>query len=543
MRLCGSAQMRGMDRYTIEVLGVPGAKLMSNAAGHIASAAMEKLALGGAAAVFCGAGNNGGDGIGAAAFLLEKGVPVRAFLIGGRDKLTADSAEMLRRFEALGGALESFGGPDDISGYVSNCGVVIDAIYGIGLNSAVRGDALAAVRMINASGAFVIAADIPSGVHADTGAILGDAVRADATITFTMAKPGHFIEPGCVCCGEVRVRYIGIPAAASGSDYAAGSAGDAAGSAGESADSDHAAGRPDAIGGAGDAAGGASSDVFAVMQGDAGLPRRRADSHKGDHGRCLIIAGSVGYTGAPALCARAASRTGAGLVYLGVPGAIYDIMAVKLDEEMPFPLPCDADGRLAAGAAGEILRRAEQCDVCLIGPGLGQSEEITELVQSLVKTLKAPIVLDADGLNAVAGNPDILEKAASPLILTPHPGEFARLGGDASAGDRLGAARDFARKHRCVLVLKGHRTITSMPDGAAYINTTGNAAMAKGGSGDVLAGMIAALIGQKLPVKDAVTTAVYLHGLAGDVCATEYGEYSVTAGDITAAIPQAVKRL
>jgi NAD(P)H-hydrate epimerase len=232
---------------------------------------------------------------------------------------------------------------------------------------------------------------------------------------------------------------------------------------------------------------------------------------------------------------------GAGLVFLGVPEPVYDIMAVKLDEEMPFPLPGDQQGRLAANAAGELLRRAAECDVLLLGPGLGSSPEVTELVLSAILIVKSPIVLDADGINAISGNTDIIEKASCPLILTPHPGEFARIGGDLSSGDRLRTAREFALKHRCVLVLKGHRTITALPDGTAYINTTGGPAMAKGGSGDVLAGMIAALVGQKIPVKEAVTTAVYIHGLAGDMCATELGDYSVTAGDIIAMLPKAAQ--
>ena len=297
------------------------------------------------------------------------------------------------------------------------------------------------------------------------------------------------------------------------------------------------------IGIPGDLIEGAVSPVFSVIPGKVGLPKRQPDSHKGNYGRCLIVAGSVGYTGAPALAARAASRMGAGLVYLGVPNQIYDIMAVKLDEEMPFPLPGDKDGRLAANAAGEILRRANQCDVCLIGPGLGRSPEITELVNSVIRLVERPIVLDADGLNAIADNTGILAEAAGPLILTPHPGEFARLGGDLSSSDRLNAARAFAHEHGCVLVLKGHRTITALPDGTAYINTTGGPAMAKGGSGDVLAGMIAALIGQKLPLADAVITAVYLHGLAGDMCSAENGEYSVTAGDIVSMLPKAAKSI
>ena len=504
MKLSSSARMREIDRYVIEDLGVPGTTLMANAAGHIAAAAMVRLALGGRAAIFCGTGNNGGDGIGAAACLIEKGVPVRVFLVGDENKLTPDSKAMVERLTGLGGALERFCESDEIKSYINDCDVIIDAMFGIGLNSDLRGDALAAANMINESGSFVIAADIPSGVQADTGAILGAAVRADLTVTFSMAKPGHFIEPGCIRRGELDIRDIGIPRDIINAEI---------------------------------------SEVFTVMPEDIHLPRRALDSHKGDHGRCLIIAGSVGYTGAPALCARAASRMGAGLVFLGVPEPIYNIMAVKLDEEMPFCLPGDGCGRLAAGATGEILRRADECDVCLIGPGLGRSPEMTELVSTVIRTAKLQIVLDADGVNAIAGNTGILREAARPPVLTPHMGEFLRIGGDMSSGDRLCAARDFAQAHGCVLVLKGHKTITAMPDGMAYINTTGGPAMAKGGSGDVLAGMIAALVGQKLPIKDAAIAAVCIHGMAGDMCAAEYGEYSAIASDIIAMLPKATKRV
>lgn len=304
----------------------------------------------------------------------------------------------------------------------------------------------------------------------------------------------------------------------------------------------------------------------AIMPGDVSLPRREQDSHKGDYGRVLIVGGSVGYTGAPVLSAKAASRTGAGLVYLGVPSAIYDITAGKLLEEMPFPLP-DKDGRITGNAAGKVLQRAKSCDVCLIGPGLGVSDDITELVQSITRIAETPLVLDADGLNAVAQNLDILSQAVCPLILTPHPGEFARLGGmltgtyggvypgrkHATHSERLRASLFFAQKYNCILVLKGHKTIIALPNGDSYVNTTGGPALAKGGTGDVLAGMIAALIAQRdsgtpdgkglqgLTIADAVVAAVYLHGLAGDMCGEAFGEYSVIASDIIKMIPQAMK--
>ena len=505
MKLSNSVQMREIDKYAIEKLGISGVTLMHNAAEHITTATLEHLPLGSNVAVFCGTGNNGGDGIGAAAALKSKGIGVRVFLIGDQSKFSPETQEMLKRFELAGGSLEVF--PivsDSIEEYLSTCGVIVDAIFGIGLNAGLEDDALIAANMINASTAFVIAADIPSGVLADTGAVPTSAVKADLTITFSLAKIGHFISPGSTHCGEIRILNIGIPF---------------------------------------DILDGAVSNIFAVLPEDINLPCRKPSSHKGDYGRCLIAAGRLGLTGAPVLCARAASKMGAGLVFLGTPERIYDIVASKLIEEMPFPLPNDKQGRLSANATSAVLRRIKECDVCLIGPGLGQSDDIAELVRSILSMSRIPIVLDADGINALGGNTASLCKVAAPLILTPHHGEFVRLVGNVPSGERLRSARSFAKQHNCYLVLKGHRTIIAMPDGTAYINTTGGPAMAKGGTGDVLAGMIAALIGQRLPIKDALITAVFLHGYAGDLCAAEFGDYSVSASDIINMIPRAIKEV
>jgi hydroxyethylthiazole kinase-like uncharacterized protein yjeF len=415
VKLSNSAQMREIDRYAIETLGIPSTLLMTNAAEHVAKAALGLIGSNGSAAVFCGPGNNGGDGVAAAVFLMKRGIPVRTFLAGKREKMTADTQEMERRLKELGGVLEDFEDSADAEYYAKRCDVIIDALFGIGLNTALRGMALEAVKLINASPARVVSADIASGVEADTGRILGEAVHADITVTFSLPKPGHFVEPGCICCGEVYVVDIGIPT---------------------------------------DLIDDAESGSYVVLDGDITLPRRQPDTHKGDYGRDLIIAGSVGYTGAPVLAARAASKAGAGLVFLGVADDIYQIAAVKCTEEIVFPLPC-SDGKLSEHAMEQILKRLEQCDVCLIGPGLGRSRTLDEIVKTVISKSRIPLILDADGINAVAGNIDILDEADCPLILTPHAGEFARLGGDLADGDRLGAAREFAVKHGCILVLKG----------------------------------------------------------------------------------------
>lgn len=502
MRLLSSKTMRDADERAIHVLGIPSTLLMTNAAAAVALAALDIMGENRSAAVFCGAGNNGGDGIAAAVYLIKRGVAVRCFLVGRRDKLTEDSREMGRRLIEVGGVLQGFDAESEAQReFTVGAGVIIDALFGIGLSGEVRGAALSAVRLINESPAAVVSADIASGVEADTGRILGECVRADVTVTFSAAKAGHFVEPGCVCCGRLIVADIGIPREmireAHGNEYA-------------------------------------------VTAEDCALPRRAAVSHKGDYGRLLILGGSVGYTGAPVLCALAASRCGAGLVSLGVPRDIYEVTALRLLEPMPFPL-AGGEGKIALSALPAILDRLWASDVCVLGCGLGRSDELSELVCAIVKTSAKPLVLDADALFALGDDPETLKKAQTVPVLTPHEGEFARLGGTLT-GDRLSDARGFAQSRNCILVLKGHHCICAFPDGETYVIAAGNAGMAKGGCGDVLAGMIGAFMCQ-LPTKQAVITACAVHAAAGDVCAGRLGEYSMLPSDIIDVIPDITRQI
>lgn len=277
-----------------------------------------------------------------------------------------------------------------------------------------------------------------------------------------------------------------------------------------------------------------SHDVITVTDAMTALPKRAPDTHKYNYGRVLIIAGSVGYTGAPTLAAKAAYRTGAGVVTLLVPEAIYTVEAVKNDEAIVIPAP-STDGHFAPTALRTILTHLARADVCLIGPGLGISEDTFNIVYEVIRQARVPLIVDADGITAIARHINILDGADCPIILTPHAGEFSRLWPDAPA-DRVTAAREFALDYGVTLVLKGHRTVTAAPDGTCYLNTTGNPGMAKGGSGDVLAGMTAALAAQLGDPTRAAYTAAYLHGLAGDECAKRFGEYSLTPSDIIDAI-------
>ena len=500
MYLSNSENMKKADNTAIFDRGISSIALMEKAASFLAERAYSYIEEGKCAFVFCGSGNNGGDGVAAARFLIEKGVKVRAVLTGNRDKLTADASEMLRRLESIGGRLEDFLPDEEFEKSLSEAGVIIDAMFGIGLNKSLHGKALEAVKMINASGAAVVSADIASGIEADTGNILGAAVIADETVTFSLPKPGHFVEPGNIHTGKLTIVDIGIPQ---------------------------------------DLVDEAKIPVKALCDGEIFLPERNPLSHKGDHGKILIIGGSSEYCGAANMCANAAVRSGAGLVYLGAPAAIHTICAVKNTEAMPFALPCDGDGRLSDEAFEKIVKKLDACSVCVIGPGMGRSEGTSALVKKIFAYYRGIIVADADALWAIAGDKDILRKSSARVVLTPHGGEAKMLGIDYEQ-NRIAAAKSFAEEYGCTLVLKGHRTLAAFPDGEVSISTHGNAGMAKGGSGDVLAGILGAMLGQ-FEHKIAIERAVYLHSLAGDIACEKMGEYVMTASDIISSLPDAQK--
>ena len=525
MRLATARQMREMDQRAIDG-GVPSLELMERAAQELAQTAMEMVeeaeapagkylylpdatgvAMSGEetatytkqggphqyrTAVFCGPGNNGGDGLACARLLKEAGWEVRAFQIRERPPATDSAKEMAHRLQEVGVELEVIAPTDPKQiAYCLSCDLLVDALFGVGLRRPLEGDALAAVAMMNSSGVPVLAVDMPSGVETDTGRVMNGAVNAACTVTFTMPKVGQFVGAGAVKAGKVQVVPIGIT------------------------DTAH--------------------DDSGVQTTEPGrLPRRERDSYKGMYGKLYIMGGSVGFTGAPVLAAEGALRSGAGLVHLAVPARVYPMVASHCLEAMPAPLP--ADSRSA-------VTKAESCDVMLLGPGMGGENRMKRVVLTFLEAVDRPAVLDADGLNAVAGHIDVLKGRKSLTVLTPHDGEFQRLGGDLTDKDRLGAARAFAQESGCVVVLKGYRTLTVFPDGEAFVNTTGNPGMSTGGSGDVLGGMIASLLGQRIEPKRAIPLAVYLHGRAGDLAARELGEYGMLPRDLIQKIPYAMKEL
>lgn len=512
MKLAAAAQMRELDRRAIEERKIPSIDLMERAAAAVAQAALDALPdkpQKCRAAVFCGAGNNGGDGIGAARLLFLMGLKVRVFLVGDYNRLTPDAMEETGRLSECGVELEDFNPQDKAqAAWARGSQVVVDAVFGVGLSRNIAPDSkfAAAVDLINSCRkGTVIAADIASGVEADTGRVLGRAVRADRTVTFSLPKTGQFAGDGAVLSGRVTVHDIGVPAALVRE----------------------------------------VSCPVQTVEADfarAALPPRKKDGHKGDFGKVLVVGGAVGYTGAPYLTASAAVRSGCGLVYLGVPESIWEIETVRCVSAMPFPL-ADRRGRLSRRALPELLERLKGCGVLALGPGLGRGESVRQLVLEVLRQTEKPVVLDADGINALEGHIDSLDSRRGRVtILTPHGGEFARIGGN-PAGDPVGAARAFAREHGCFLVLKGHRTVTAGPEGNVLVNTTGNSGLAKGGSGDVLTGLIASLLAQEAGPVMAAAGAVWIHGRAGDLAAEALTEYCVTPEDVIAAFPRVFSEL
>lgn len=511
MKLATAEQMREIDRMAIEERGISSLDLMERAAECVAEAVLHLLKKRPGkcrAAIFCGSGNNGGDGIAAARLLFLKGVQVRAFLLGDYERMTADALMETGRLSECGVELERFDAESaEQKHWTLAADVCVDALFGVGLSREITPDSpfAAAIAWMRETSGAVVSADLPSGVEANTGRVLGCAVKAHKTITFTLPKPGQFVGEGGVYSGQVTVEDIGIPL--------------------------------DLV-----------RDLVCPTQtverdfaADT-LPKRKTDGHKGDFGKILVIGGSVGYTGAPYFTAGAALRCGSGLVFLGVPESIWAVEAAKCGSAMPFPLP-EKNGQFSETALQQIEERLENCDVLALGPGLGRSEEITALVCQLLRTEK-PVVLDADGINALEAHIDVLDaRRGRVTILTPHDGEFARLSGNFSGGDRIAAARSFAVEHGCVLVLKGHRSLIATPEGNVLVNTTGNSALAKGGSGDVLTGIIASLLGQGATAVEAAGCGVWLHGRCGELAAEGLTEYSATPEDVIAALPEGLKSI
>ena len=508
MKLVTAKEMKALDVQAQNDYAMPGILLMDNAAQAVAEAVHEALTAleGERVVIFCGGGNNGGDGLGAARWLQSYGVSVRAFVVGAAlDAVQGDAALELAMFTKAGGRVEALSTEDDwvlAELAASKADVLVDALLGTGFHGELEGDVLRACELLNKSEKYILAVDIPTGLNADNGAVCEQAVRADHTVTMALVKTGLLLYPGREYCGDIELADISMPVKLV-EDY--------------------------------------QSDKYRLTDEIVRelLPLRKANAHKGDAGRVVICAGSPGYTGAAALASDAAVKAGAGLVSLYTPLSSRDVLAIKLTEVMVHGLLERMPGILGGGAASDVASSAEAADVLAIGPGLGTSESTQEAVRTILQKITTPVVIDADALTALAGHTEILAAMQAQKVLTPHPGEMARLTGLEIAeieADRINVAKKYAEQWQAIVVLKGAPTVIGCPNGTVYVNSTGNSSLATGGSGDVLTGIIAGLAAQEISLQEAAICGVYLHGLAAELTGIDIG---LAAGELAALLPQA----
>jgi ADP-dependent NAD(P)H-hydrate dehydratase / NAD(P)H-hydrate epimerase len=513
MRILNAAQMRDADRHTIEEIGIPSLVLMENAGRQVVAAieAAYESHLDGRVAVLCGRGNNGGDGFVVARTLLQRGIDTSVFVIGAVSEIRGDARTNLDILGRLGVTVVEINDEQTWELHfseIARCSLIVDAIFGTGLRSAVAGMLETVIADINAADIPIISVDLPSGMSADTPHLIGDCIDASLTVTLAAPKLPLVLPPGEAYAGDVVIADIGIP--------------------------------HDVI----DAVEGPHVELLTPEQLRALVGPRAADSHKGDFGRLTLAAGSMGKTGAAYLAAMGALRSGAGLVTVATPAACLPIVASMGPAYMTVDLPDEA-GMVTAAAVDRLLEQSH--DVIACGPGLGRSANVAEFVRALLDRATCPLVLDADAITVLADDPGRLSGTEERnVIITPHPGEMARLIG-ASVSDvqnnRLQVATDFATTHRVHVVLKGHRTVIATPEGHVFINPTGNPGMATGGTGDVLTGMIAAWLAQLLDAEAACRLAVFLHGAAGDLAEAREGQAAMTATDLLDRLGEALTTL
>lgn len=514
MKLANPEQMRAIDAYAINELGIPGVVLMENAALKVVEEAEKMLGSlkGRNILLLAGKGNNGGDAFAAARHLFNRGAAVVVYITAKLEDVTGDAGVNLSIVWKMGIKLVELMENGDYAEFlkdVEKAELIIDGIFGTGFKGKIRGLVRDIAESINSSLKRVLAIDIPSGVDGETGKVSGICIRAERTVTFCLPKAGVIMHPGCEYAGELVVADIGIPKAAIEKQNI-------------------------------------KAEVIDREMVSSIIPKRKDNSNKGDYGRVLLVSGSTGMTGSGCLCANAALRSGVGLVYLGVPASLSPIYSSVLLEPIVVPLDDNGEGRLSGRSADTILDRLEKMDAAAIGPGLSTGEGVAEDVFKVVEHAKVPLVLDADALNAIAGDINVFKKLKTQAIITPHPGEMARLTGlsiKEIQADRSAIASRFAGEWGIVVVLKGSRTVIALPDGRMYINTCGNPGMATGGTGDVLTGIIAGLAAQGMTPANAAIAGVYLHARAGDAAAERKGMAGMVAGDLLEELPYILKAL
>jgi NAD(P)H-hydrate epimerase len=494
--------MREMDRAAVERFGIAEEILMENAGqaayfvilSHIGVNRKKFLVL-------CGAGNNGGDGFVVARKLLSSGGSVHIVLLGDPARYRGAARINLDIALALGIDTGPFDDLKTFKRQLADSDVVVDALFGTGLDRAVEGTYRDVIEAVNGSRKKVVSLDIPSGVSGDTGQVMGIATQADYTITFGLPKIGNLFYPGSRLCGELFVTHISFPP-------------------------------------------GLYRHLETEVNVPPPLPPRDPSGHKTSFGQALFIAGASTYYGAPSFAAMSFLKSGGGYARLACPRSIIPSIAAAGKEIVFVPQEQTSSGAISAANKTSLIALAETMDIVVIGPGLSLDPETARLTRELAAELKTPLLIDGDGLTAVSSNTACVSDRGDATVLTPHPGEMARLTGlplSTVMKDPIAIVRDSARKLNAVIVLKGARSIIGYPDGRVFVNLTGNSGMGTAGSGDVLTGTVAAMHGLGLPFEDAVRKAVFIHGVAGDIAAGEKGEDGITAGDILECLPAAVR--
>jgi NAD(P)H-hydrate epimerase len=510
--LVTASEMQKMDKETIKTFGLPGIVLMENAGRCAVDFFMSQFSdlpdkrIG----IIAGSGNNGGDGFVMARYFISAGEDVIVFLMTKMEKLSGDARFNYERLLLMNARIIEIPDEDSINPQYDTLitrNIWIDALLGTGLRSEVQGRYRRMITFLNKSKHPIFAVDIPSGLHSDTGNICGTAIKADATITFGHQKMGQAMPTGDQHCGKLAIADIGIPKQISES---------------------------------------ISSKQYLLTSKtiNLNLYNRPSSAHKGTTGHVLVIGGSIGKTGACALTSHAAMRIGCGLVTLGIAKTLNSVLETQIMEVMTQPLTEERPGVLGLNAFDDIMKASQGKKCIAIGPGMGTLFKTQELILKLVQEIHIPMVIDADAINALAGQAECLHNAKTTHILTPHPGEMARLTGLSTQeiqSDRVTFARHFAKSHAVILVLKGEKTVIAHPDGIIAVNPTGNSGMASGGMGDVLTGMIAGVIAQNIMPGNAVETAVYIHGMASDILQRNKGRIGFMASDVIETIPLALR--
>jgi len=505
MKIATREIVREIDRLTIEKYGVPGLVLMENAGRATAEVLLDNFSYAQKVAVFSGGGNNGGDGFVIARHLISKGLDVDTYLLSDPKKYKGDALTNYKALKNIGGNIIEL--KNNLRKFKQS-DVIVDALFGTGLDREVAGFYKKVIDFINTQGVPTVAVDIPSGLDSNSGQPLGTAVLSDITVTFVLPKLGISVYPGAEYAGEIYVAAITTPKFL-------------------------------------------EDDIPYELLGAESvqyiLEPRYEDTHKGTYGHLFVVAGSPGKSGAASLAALGAQRSGTGLVTVGIPKSLNPVMEQKTTEAMTEPLPETALETLGPDSIERVLEIIKDRKTAVaIGPGISTTNETREFLYEVIRNADLPMVIDADALTLVADNPKILNEAKAPIVLTPHPGEMSRLAGittDEVQADRIGVAMEFAKKYGIYLVLKGARSVIATPHGKVFINTTGNAGMASGGMGDVLTGILGGFLAQRIDPEDACKLGVFLHGLSGDLVAEQNGEAGMIARDIANSLPRAIKEL